>query len=42
MPQLPIRKRLNIVRLYWQGSSYGEIAQTATVGKGTVSKSLES
>ncbi len=36
MPELSMRKRLNVVRLYFQGLSYEEIVTRAGVAKGTV------
>ena len=36
MPELSMRKRLNVVRLYFQGLSYEEIVTRAGGAKGTV------
>ena len=36
MPDLTLRKRMNVVRLYFQGFSYQEIAQKSGVSKGSV------
>ena len=41
MPELPIGKRLNVLRLYFQGLAYDEIAHTATVAKGTVTNVVD-
>ncbi len=36
MPELPMRKRLSVVRLYFESVSYEDIARRAGVAKGTV------
>ena len=36
MPELTMQKRLSVVRHYFDGLSYGEIARKAGVAKGTV------